>query len=749
MRSFLGAPLALLAMTASLLSPAAAEKMLLTNSLNLCQQDSTLQASLFTVVYTPNNNSASINMVATSSTQGKVSFDIEASAYGYTFLRQTVDPCDIGLQGLCPMISGKIDFTFNLPVSASASSRIPGIAYQIPDLDATVKVRVNLTGTGESVACVEAEVSNGKTVNLVGVKWATAVIAGLALVSSAVINGLGHSNTAAHVAANSLSLFGYFQAQAMVGLTGVHLPPIVQAWTQDFQWSMGIIRVGFMQTIFTWYQRATGGTPSSIFNSLTTVSVQIEKRSLQVIDAGLGIIKRGVHLMPSPAVQLFKRANVMAGSGSYVVFGIQRVAFKAGIETTNLFMTGLVFFWIFALIVAGAIAVFRGFLEILAQRGIMKNDRFLDFRNGWITILKGVLFRVCLIGFPQLTILCLWEFTQRDSGAEVVLAVFFFFGPLITLAWGASKIIRIARRSISMHRNPAYILYSDPQALNKWGFLYVQFRASAYYYIIPVLFYTLIKSMFIALAQRSGVTQAIALIIIEVGFLIGGSVLRPWMDKSTNSFNIAIGVINFLNAIFLFIFTNVFDAPLLVVGVVGVVLFVLNAAFSLILLIMVIVSTTFSLIRKNPDARYQFMSDDRASFMKSQTQLNATTELDALAATARGDKVGYKSGFDLDDNESMSSSDVRKHNEASGSYSVSATNSQNSFYPNGQGQTNAAIPLYPAQRGPSPLRESTPNPIASGVSLAQQRTANTASPASGHRSQHNASPWQRGAGYDH
>jgi hypothetical protein len=745
MRSFLRAPLALLALTASLLSPAAAEKMLLSNSLNLCQQDSSLQASLFNVVYTPNNNSASINMVATSSVQGKVQFDIEASAYGYTFLRQTVDPCDIGLAGLCPMVSGKIAFGFNLPVSSSASSRIPGIAYQVPDLDATVKVRVNLTGTGESVACVEADISNGKTVNLVGVKWATAVIAGLALVSSAIINGLGHSTTAAHVAANSLSLFGYFQAQAIIGLTGVRLPPIVQAWTQDFQWSMGIIRVGFMQTIFTWYQRSTGGTPSTIFDSLTTVSVQIEKRGLSVARAGLDLFKRSVAMMPKPAVALMKRANITTGSGSYIVFGIQRVAFKAGIETTNLFMTGLVFFWLFALFTAGAVIAFKGLLELLARRGLMKGDRFQDFRNGWVTVLKGILFRVCLIGLPQMAILCLWEFTQRDSAAEVILAVFFFFGPLITLCWGASKVIRIARRSIAMHRNPAYILFSDPQALNKWGFLYVQFRASAYYFIIPVLFYTLIKAMFIALAQRSGVTQSIALIIIEAGFLIATSVLRPWMDKSTNSFNVAIGVINFLNAIFLFIFTNVFDAPLLVVGVVGVVLFVLNAAFSLILLLMVIISTTFSLIRKNPDARYQFMSDDRASFMKSQSQLNATTELDALAATARGDKFGYKNGFDLDDNESMASTDIRKNNEASAAYSVTTTTSQNSVY---QAPTNAPIPLYPAQRGPSPLRESIVNPHASGVSLGQQRT-NTASPASGHRSQHNASPWQRGAGYDH
>jgi len=74
------------------------------------------------------------------------------------------------------------------------------------------------------VACVEANLSNGKTVDQKGVGWTTAVIAGLALVASAVTSGLGHSNTAAHVAANALSLFGYFQAQAIVGLTAVPLP---------------------------------------------------------------------------------------------------------------------------------------------------------------------------------------------------------------------------------------------------------------------------------------------------------------------------------------------------------------------------------------------------------------------------------------------------------------------------------------------------------------------------------------------
>src|SRR5205085_7595243 len=85
------------------------------------------------------------------------------------------------------------------------------------------------------------------------------------------------------VAANALSLFGYFQAQAMIAMTSVRLPPIVMAWTQNFDWTMGIIHVRFMQSIATWYQQSTGGTPSNLLSQLTTTSVEIQKRSLDTV----------------------------------------------------------------------------------------------------------------------------------------------------------------------------------------------------------------------------------------------------------------------------------------------------------------------------------------------------------------------------------------------------------------------------------------------------------------------------------
>ncbi|PNP80728.1 hypothetical protein FNYG_05856 [Fusarium nygamai] len=749
-------PLAVLASVAALASPVSGEKILYSNSLNSCQKDNGFKATLFNVALTPNNGSAFVKAVATSSIQGKVIFDIRLSAYGYQFLQQTVDPCTINLAGLCPMVSGKIPFKFNLPVGKENLKQVPGIAYSVPDLDATVRVYVNMSSTGESVACVEADFSNGKTVDLKGVKWATAIIAGLGLISSAVVSGVGHANTAAHVASNSLSLFGYFQAQAILGLTSVGLPPIVSSWTQDFQWSMGIIRVGFMQDIFTWYQRATGGTPESILYNVRQVSVEVQKRSLQAASTSIDLFKRSAAMMPRSITEpighaagaLAKRANIQTEDGTYIVYGIQRVAFKSRIETTNLFMTGLTFFCIFVVITCLAIAAFKGVCELCVRQKWMAPDKFLEFRNGWMTVLKGILFRLTLIGFPQMVILCLWEFTQQDSPAEVVLAVFFLLGMTFTLAWGASKVIRIARRSVAMHRNPAYILFSDPQALNKWGFLYVQFRASAYYFIVPVLVYTVVKAMFVALAQKNDVAQAVGFIIIEVGFLIAASVLRPWMDKPTNSFNIAIAAINFINAIFLLIFSNVFGLPKIVVGVVGVVLFVLNAAFALILLLMLIVSTALVFFRKNPDARYQFMADDRASFMKSQTQVNATTELDALAATARGDTAGYSNKhLDLDEEDSVSSESLRRRAEMN---NQSQTSFQRGDVPP-RSPVNPAMPLFPAdgQRPASPFRNASPNPYQQSTSnLSQQRSAGDSSPG-GYRSQNNASPWQRGAGYEH
>ena len=393
--SLITRPLCLLLTVLSTVSfVVSAERYLETKSLNPCQANSSFTATLFNVIFTPNNGSVAFEIVGLSSISGFVTADLEVIAYGLNIFKHSLDPCKNNLQGMCPMNTGQLNIKSNFPVSSDVVRKVPGIAYGVPDLDGVVRVYINDTNTHESVACLEAKLSNGKTVDHAAVGWVTAVIAGLALMASAVTSGLGHSNTAAHVAANALSLFGFFQAQAFIGMTAVSLPPIVMSWTQDFQWSLGIIRVGFLQDICTWYQRATGGTPSTLLSNLTTASVQVQKRSVDV----------AYRLFLNAYNQMTKRAT---GDGSadstktFVVSGIRRVGFRARIEYTNIFLTGLIFFMVFVVFTAIVVALFKAFCETAVRAGWFKGNKFEEFRKGWKVVLKGILFRLVNTGFQR------------------------------------------------------------------------------------------------------------------------------------------------------------------------------------------------------------------------------------------------------------------------------------------------------------------------------------------------------------
>ncbi|KAK2627858.1 hypothetical protein QTJ16_002504 [Diplocarpon rosae] len=612
-----------------------AQRVFQSTSLEVCQDDSKITASLFNVVFTPGNQTLSVKVQAESTVSGNVTFKVQAAAYGYTFLRETLDPCTYqGLTTLCPLDQLEIGFdeTFS-NISTSLIGDIPSVAYTIPDLDAVVTVNMYQTDNLKvSVGCVQVRLSNRKTVIQLGVKWTTAAIAIIGLLASAIVSGLGHTNTAAHVSLYATALFSYFQNIGIIGLTAVNLPPIVVAWTQDFVWSLGVIRVTFLQKFATWYLRSTGGKATSILTTLGTKSVQVAKRSMGDNNALVGA-----------AHAVYRRTQTVATApgGAYIVTGIQRIAFLAPMEPTNLFFTCITFYFIFVIFTLLVIWLFRVFcdLAIRAKWLESQNNKFQDFHDNWRIMMKGTIFRLILIGYPPMMIFSLWEFMQADSPAEVVLAILLFFGMSGALGLAAFHVITLARRSTQQHNTPAYLLYTNAITLKKWGFLFIQFRASAYWYIIPTLSYIVLKAFFIGLAQGSGTTQAIALVLIEAAALIGVSVIRPFMDKTSNSMGIAICVVQFLNAILLLIFTDIFDGPGLLIGVCGVVFFFLNIIFVLVLLLIVLVASTLSIVRSDPETRYQPMADNRGSFIKSQTAL--TTELDMLAATARGDPDIY------------------------------------------------------------------------------------------------------------
>lgn len=665
-------------------------------SLLTCMENSLFTASHFDVVFYPDSGKVFFDVTAISNIDGKIAAQIDVIAYGLNVLTRNISFCDLGFETICPLTSGHMELDSNYDLSKSITKEIPGVAYTIPDLDARVRVVVyDAEDKTKQYACVEAVLSNGKTVQTKYAAWPIAAISGLGVITSGVVSIIGHSNTAAHIASNSMSLFVYFQSLAITSMMAVAMvPPIAAAWAQNFQWSLGIIKVGFVQNIANWYMQATGGTPTDILaSSYLSISVQKNKfkRSAEyLLNTLIDKQRANDHLT------LFKRASISLDSDDFgygdsldsslysvnekdddlsskilVLRGIQRISYLAGIEITNLFMTSIMFLLFVAFVLVVCISAFKAIMEICIRAKFINEGKFNEYRQQWRYIIKGSLYRLLLIAFPQVSVMCIWEFTTHDSGGTVVVAVFLLAVVLILLVQAAIRVYLLGRRSVRQFKNAAYLLYGDGKFLNKFGFVYVHFRADCYYFVMINLIYIFLKSLFVAVLQKQGKAQSVIVFAIELIYCILLCWVRPFMDKRTNAFNITISVINAINALFFMFFSYIFKQPHIVASVMAIVYFILNAVFALFLLLFTIITCVLALVYKNPDTRYQPMKDDRVSFLprfdrksKGDKDMNKSPqdgddlELMALGATAmRGHENGGKPAI-YDEDESVYDEDA-------------------------------------------------------------------------------------------
>ncbi|CAL9738481.1 flavin carrier protein 1 [Monosporozyma servazzii] len=581
---------------------AMAKRNLIATSLVSCMENSQLTSNSFSVVFDPDDRSLHYNLDLTTSIDSYIYADIDVYAYGFKIITKNVDLCNIDWKQFCPVHPGRIEIESIEYISKDLADDIPGIAYQVPDIDAYAKVKVFSLNTTDYLACIQVYFSNGKTVSQIGVKWATAVIAGIGLLLSATLSTFGNSTAASHISANTMSLFLYFQSVVIVAMQHVHrVPPIAAAWAENLAWSMGLIKVTFMQKIFRWFVESTGGTPTLLMTS-TTMAV-LTQRSIEF------------------TVGLFKRAtNVLYGNRTTIIYrGIKRMGYSIGIEDTSIVATGFTFFAICGYVLAGFIIVVKLSTDLCVRLNWMSPTKFFEFRSNWKLILKGALLRYIYIGFTQLTILSFWEFTERDSAAVIVIACLLLILAIGMMLWAAYRTRYFANKSIQQYTNPAALLYGDEYVLHKYGFFYTMFSATYYWWNSVLLSYILIKSLFIGFAQASGKTQALAIFILDLAYFIAIIRYKPYLDKPTNIINICISTVTLVNSFLFLFFSDLFGQPYSVSAIMGWVFFILNAAFSFILLLMILAFIGMIIFSKNPDLRFKPAKDDRTSFQRRST----------------------------------------------------------------------------------------------------------------------------------
>ncbi|KOG96102.1 flavin adenine dinucleotide transporter [Saccharomyces eubayanus] len=587
--------------SACLVAPVAAKKRTLTaTSLVTCMENSQLSANSFEVSFSPDDRALHYDLDMTTQIDSYISAYVDVYAYGFKIIKEDFDVCSMNWKQFCPVHPGNIQIDSIEYIAQNYVDMIPGIAYQVPDIDAYLRLNI-YNNVSENLACIQVFFSNGKTVSQIGVKWVTAVIAGIGLLTSAILSTFGSSTAASHISANTMSLFLYFQSVAVVAMQHVDsVPPIAAAWSENLAWSMGLIRITFMQKIFRWYVDATGGS-ASLYLTATTMSVLTQR--------GLDYLK---------ATSIYKRAeNVLYGNANTLIFrGIKRMGYRMKIENTAIVCTGFTFFVLCGYFLAGFIMACKYGIELCIRCGWVRSDRFYQFRQNWKSVLKGSLLRYLYIGFTQLTILSFWEFTERDSAGVIVIACLFIILSCGLMAWAAYRTIFFASKSVEMYNNPAALLYGDEYVLNKYGFFYTMFNANHYWWNAVLMTYVFIKALFIGFAQASGKTQALAIFIIDLAYFVAIIRNKPYLDRPTNIVNIFISTVTLVNSFLFMFFSDLFNQNYAVSAVMGWVFFIMNAAFSLLLLLMILTFTAIIVFSKNPDSRFKPAKDDRASFQR-------------------------------------------------------------------------------------------------------------------------------------
>jgi hypothetical protein len=570
-------------------------------------ENSQISPTYFNVTFNPDDRSLRYSLDLTTDISAYVVGHIQVYAYGFLIIERDVDLCSLGWKQFCPIYPGTLQVESVQYISSEYTDQIPGIAYQVPDIDAVVKVLVKDRDSGEQLSCIQSSFSNGKTISQTGVKWATACVAGLGLIVAAILSTFGNSNAASHISANSLSLFLYFQSVVVVSMQAVErMPPIASSWSENLAWSMGLIRIQFMQDIFRWYVQLTGGTPTTYFISSTKqILVQRHKRSLDYIS---GLSKRVIDY------------SLRSNQNLIVLRGIKRIGYNSKIEPTSIVVTGYTWFALIGYLLVVLLVLMKSLIVLLTRFKKINPRTFTVFRGSFHNVIKGSVLRYVAIGCTQLVIFSLWEFTQIDSPALVVLAVLFIILLLGVLGWSFINVLKIGRESTRKFNNPAALLYGDSKILDRYGFCYTMYHADKYWFGVAFLAYTVFRGIFIAFCQgNGGVGGKVSVIPIFVADLAYTAFLiytGPYLNKPTNIVNYMISIVNCINSFLFMFFSDLFGQPAAVASIMGWVFFILNAAFSLILLILVLVFIGLSLVSKNPDARFAPVKDDRTSFQR-------------------------------------------------------------------------------------------------------------------------------------
>lgn len=409
---------------------------------------------------------------------------------------------------------------------------IPSIAFSVPDIAAQATLELISLDTGENVACITSDVSNGKTFNTPAVSYVTAGIAGVALVSAG-ISAVGAMIAAgAHGAAaggggtmspSFVQVFTWFQGIAMNGMMSVNYPPAYQSFAKNFGFSTGIIPWSTMQDSIDSFRASTGGNltdNSYVFlrnatldygnGAATSVSAPVLKRSLASIAE---IFARDIVTNVNTTAPSAANSSAPESGVKVAVSGIQGYVEALSVPAANTFMTVLLIFAIIIAAVVVGVLLLKLILEAWASFGTLPKGLAGIRSHYWRTMARTIV-NLILVLYGIWVLYSIFQFTHGDSWAAQLLAGLTLAVFTGILGFFTYKIWSVARQLKQTNGN-ASGLYENKETWMKYSLFYDAYKKDYWWLFVPTIIYMAAKGIVLAGADGHGLSQTIAQLVIE------------------------------------------------------------------------------------------------------------------------------------------------------------------------------------------------------------------------------------------
>ncbi|KAI0029652.1 hypothetical protein K488DRAFT_55893 [Vararia minispora EC-137] len=517
---------------------------LFASSVSYCAPPESLLVQQFDIAYYPHNNSVVFNVTAASvQSNVNVSANLYLNVYGMQPVNLTIDLCTLLNSALCPL--PLYDFqgadTLPLPQSVDISTRLPGIAYKIPDLEAFAQLTLFDVDTNQQKACIQVTLANGWSTRQPGVSWATGGLALLTLTSAA-----WQSFTPDALAPfRLLDLLGLYQIIAASALLNLNYPVIYRSFALNFSWALGLFDQSLtssIQTSIDHMRNITGGHVSSPTTGGATALVNRKTSPYNLFSTSRGAVNALApqFLSRNSTIQHLAARDVKVvtpTSNNILGEGLPVYAETMNIATGNAFMTAFFSALILLAIAVAVLAIVYGAIWLGSRWPSRHQARFVSVLESQPTVMRSWLFRVALVCFFPLIVLAFYQWTLDDSWLAVLISVITFLVVTGVVAYGVVRVLLYTRRS-----SPDFLNMDLPSFVAFYG----QYRVPRQYAFLIPISAAFLRALFIAFAKGSETAQIALMLAVETFSLIALCVLRPGKTRRADVLAIYLAVVRFV-----------------------------------------------------------------------------------------------------------------------------------------------------------------------------------------------------------